>query len=285
MGANKMNNEKDNKMNYKIIKGTCEDMKEIEDDSISCIFSSPPYALAKDYGDTEGIGMSSEFEAYDDYINRMIKVFKQCYRVLQDGRYIGINIADVIQQTKHSSHKKPIRFDFYRILDSIGFIYEEVIIWKKPEGMANQKRFGVFIQHPFPMYYHPNNIYEPILVFRKPGDWKSNAPKDYDEVMDYKKFQKYQSDVWEIRPETNVNHPAPFPVELPKTFFSLYSFPNETVLDTFLGSGSSMIAAHIIGRSCIGFEINPDYVKLIQSRSGQSTLDDFETFKIEIIER
>lgn len=256
-------------MKYIIYNKSSEDMSDIKSDSIASVFTSPPYALAKNYGDTDGIGMSTKVSAYKgDYIPRMFKVFKEMYRVMMPGRYVGVNIADVIQTDKKSSHKKPIQFHFYTLLRKAGFEYKDVIIWKKPIGMSTQKRFGVFIQNPYPMYYHPNNIYEPILVFKKPGHYEVTDKQKEENKLNYKDFLKYQSDVWEIHPETNVKHEAPFPYFLPKIFFSLYAFKGETVLDMFLGSGSSMLAARLNRQHCIGYEINGDYIELIKERCG-----------------
>ena len=243
--------------------------------------NSPPYALAKDYERDDAIGMSDKVDAYNDYLKRMMIVFKECFRVLQQGRYIGVNIADVIQTDKHSREKKPIQFHFYTLLKKCGFEYEEVIIWKKPQGMSTQKRFGVLIQNPYPMYYHPNNIYEPILVFKKPGKFELSEKDKEQNKLNYKSFSSFQSDVWEIMPETGVEHPAPFPVALPKVFFQLHSLKGETILDPFLGSGTSMKAARILRREGIGYEINPNYIDLILKRCGfansnQNTLDKFQ---------
>ena len=114
-------------MKYIIYNKTSEDMSDLKDDYISCIFTSPPYALAKDYENKDAIGMSDKVDAYDDYLKRMQTVFKECFRVLQPGRYIGVNIADVIQTDKHSREKKPIQFHFYVLLKKCGFEYCEVI--------------------------------------------------------------------------------------------------------------------------------------------------------------
>jgi DNA modification methylase len=263
-------------MKYKIVQKSCEDMSYIGDECISSIFTSPPYALAKDYK-SKGIGETDNVDAYQEYLNRMSTVFKECYRVLQPGRMIGVNIADVIQTDKGGSHKKPIRFHFYVLLKKAGFEYCEVIIWKKPDGMSTQKRFGVFIQNPYPMYYKPNNIYEPILVFKKPGKFEFRKQ----DKLDYRKFKEYQTDVWSLTPETGVNHPAPYPYKLPYIFFRLHAFKNETVLDCFMGSGSSMLAARKLRMNCIGYEINNDYIELIKKRvgfavSGQGRIEDFK---------
>ena len=276
-------------MRYTIYNKTCEDMSDIESESISTIFTSPPYAIAKDYGDTGGIGMSDNINAYKEYIDRMTNVFKECYRVIQPGRHIGVNIADIIQSDKYGSEKKPIRFHYFNIMRKAGFEYLDVICWKKPDGMGTQKRFGVFIQNPYPTYYRPNNIYEPILLFKKPGNIELTKEQKELNKLKWEDFRRYQTDIWEITPETGVEHPAPFPWKLPYIFYQLYSLKDEIVLDPFMGSGSSMLAARKLRRHCIGYEINPDYIEMIMRRvgfanKGQSTMELFGISNDDIFE-
>ena len=268
-------------MNYTIYNKTSEDMSDLKDESISCIFSSPPYALAKDYEVKEAIGMSDEVDAYNTYLRRMLVVFRECFRVLQPGRHIGINIGFVIQSDKHGRERKPLPFHIFTLLRKCGFLFEEQIIWRKSSGMSSQKRFGVFIQNPYPTYYHPGQIYEPILIFKKPGHYKLTDKQKEQNKLNYKAFTPYQDDVWYIPADTQTEHPAPFPVGIPKVFFQLYSLKGETVLDCFGGSGTSMIASRIIRRNCILYEINPNYINLILERcvfatKNQNTLEVFD---------
>lgn len=245
-------------------------MLEIEDDSIGCVFTSPPYALAKDYGSgEEDIGGSTDMNAYQEYLGKMKMVLGECYRVLKPGRVIGLNIADIYQTDKLGTIKQPIRFDMFNLMRDIGFIYCDVIQWKKPDGMATQKRYGLFMQNPYPLYYRPNNVYEPIIVMKKPGTRHTMTKEEKDNnVMNTEKYKEFQFDIWKIHPENHVDHPAPFPILLPKIFFDLHSLKGETVLDPFLGSGTSLIAAKASGKSAIGFEINNKFIKLAKFRVG-----------------
>ena len=247
-------------MKYIIYQKSCENMTDLKDESISTIFTSPPYALAKDYELPEAIGMSDKPNAYEEYLARMTTVFKECFRVLQPGRHIGVNISFVIQSDKHGRERKPLPFHFYTLLKKCGFIFEEQIIWRKASGMLSQRRFGSFIQNPYPTYYHPDNIYEPILVMSKPGDFKMTDKQKEQNKLNWKAFKSYSGDVWYIPADNKTKHPAPFPLGLPKVFLNIYSLKGELVLDPFLGSGSSMLAARIIRRECIGYEINPKYI-------------------------
>ncbi len=271
-------------MKYVIFNKSCEIMHDLEDDSIACIFTSPPYALAKDYDNDEAIGTSDNSDAYKEYLSRMLKVFKEMFRVLQPGRYVGVNIGFVIQTDKHSSERKAIPFHFYNLCKKCGFIFKDMIIWRKASGMSSQRRFGVFMQHPYPMYFYPENVYEPILVFQKPGKFDFTTIDKEQNKMNYEAFRPFSNDVWYIPAEASIKHPAPFPWILPKLFFQLYSLKGETVLDPFLGSGSSMKAARTVRRNCIGYELNPNYIDLILSRVGfasgdQGTLDKYSGVK------
>ena len=281
-----------NMTKHTVIMGTCETMAELDDDSIGLIFTSPPYALAKHYGDTGGIGMTNNVDAYNEYLTRMKWVLQECKRVLKFGRFIGINVADVCQHYKGKWHRKPIRFDYYNMIQEIGgFVYVDVMMWKKPEGMTTQRRFGHLIQNPYPLYYLPNNTYEPIIVFRKLGRYLPNDREKKENKLKWEDYKRYQTDIWEIQPETNSNHPAPFPILLPKLFIELYSLKGDTVLDPFLGSGTTMKACiNVGGRHSVGFEINPDYIELIKKRVGfdQQTLGDYgvgDKLDFEIIKR
>ena len=256
-----------------VVIGDCRNMAEVEDSSIQLIVTSPPYFNVKDYG-IENIGSINEYETY---LKMMYQVFKECHRVLEDGRYFCVNICDVISGTK----KYPIPCHYVGLLQKAGFEYRDDIIWKKPSGGSKfssgaMKRFGVFVQHPYPMYYYPNNIYEHILVFRKGKfDYKkiSNEEKKAAKLdFEYAKCH-WNTDIWEMNPETkNMHtkdtHPAMFPEELPEALLKLYTYEGETVLDPFLGSGTTSKVARIMNRNSIGYEINSDYLKLIKSKAG-----------------
>ncbi len=252
---------------HQIVIGDAFNMAELDDESIQLVVTSPPYFNVKDYG-TENIG---SIDSYAEYLRSLRQVFQECYRVLAKGRYACVNISDV-----HSGGKKyPIHAHCISILQRCGFKYVDNIIWKKPAGRSSRacsgsaKRFGTLIQHPYPMYYYPNNTYEHILVFRK-GDFDYKTIT-HDQKEDSKIDIQYarlhwNTDIWEMMPETRKNHPAMFPEALPKALIQLYSFKEEAVLDPFLGSGTTMRAAKLLDRSCIGYEINEDYLGIIKSK-------------------
>lgn len=256
-----------------VVIGDCRNMAEVGDSSIQLIVTSPPYFNVKDYG-IDNIGSINEYEIY---LKMMYQVFKECYRVLEDGRYICVNICDIISGSK----KYPIPCHYVGLLQKTGFEYRDDIIWKKPKGGSKyssgaMKRFGTLIQNPYPMYYHPNNIYEHILVFRKGKfDYKkiSKEEKKLAKLdIEYIKC-RWNSDIWEMNPETKNaytkdTHPAMFPEELPEALIKLYTYEGETVLDPFLGSGTTSKVAKILNRNSVGYEINEDYLGIIKSKIG-----------------
>ena len=258
---------------HHVVIGDSRHMTEVPDSSVQLIVTSPPYFDVKDYG-AENIGSLDDF---NEYLQEMQTVFRECYRVLEKGRYICVNICDII------SHecKYPIPAHYVLLLQRAGFDYREDIIWRKPSGIGAKKgsgaakRFGLFIQHPYPMYYFPNNIFEHILVLRKgkfdykqvSQEEKKQATVDIEEAK-----RRWNSDIWDMHPETKnqynrETHPAMFPEELPEALIRLYTYEGETVLDPFLGSGTTTKVAASLDRRSIGYELNRSYLPLIRQKS------------------
>lgn len=271
--------------NHKIIFGNCMDMRELADESIHFGITSPPYYNAP--FDYKGL-----FENYDQYLGVLNKFAKESYRVLIDGRIFALNIDDMLV----NGEKYPIVADAIKIFQKAGFRYRDKIIWKKPDGYLRiSKRSGVILQNPFPMYYYPDNLLESIVIFQK---GKFNYRSITQEVrensrIDKKEFQNnnWHRTLWEI---TNVlpgsileKNVAAFPEELPYRLIKLFSYVGETVLDPFLGSGTTMKIARLLNRNSIGFEIIRDLEDVIKEKAGfNKTLDIFNNDDIlEIVER
>ncbi len=257
-----------------VVVGDSRKMKEVKDESVQLIVTSPPYFNVKDYGGPN-IGSINDFY---EYLQEMQVIFDECFRVLENGRYICINICDIIS----NEAKYPLPAHYVLLLQRAGFEYREDIIWRKPSGIGAgngsgaAKRFGLLMQHPYPMYYFPNNTFEHILVFRKgkfdykkvSAEEKQQAKIDLEEARN-----RWNSDIWEFCPEaknqhSKDTHPAMFPEELPEAFIRLYTFEGETVLDPFLGSGTTTKVAASLNRQSVGYEISPSYLPLIRKKSG-----------------
>ncbi|VVB59849.1 Modification methylase MjaI [uncultured archaeon] len=255
-----------------VVIGDSRNMQEVPDNSVQLIVTSPPYFNVKEYG-RENIGSINEFSKY---LQEMQQVFNECYRVLEYGRYICVNISDIISDKA----KYPIPAHYILMLQRAGFEYREDIIWKKPSGVGANggsgagKRFGIFIRHPYPMYYFPNNVFEHILVFRKGKfDYKKLTEEDKRRAaMDIEFIKEnWNCDIWNMCPETKNQyidpHPAMFPEELPEALIRLYTFEGEIVLDPFLGSGTTTKVAASLNRLSIGYEINREYLPVIQKKA------------------
>ncbi|MBP1357597.1 MAG: site-specific DNA-methyltransferase [Sulfolobus sp.] len=244
----------------KVIFGDSSDMHEIENESVSLVLTSPPYYNAP-------FDFPGFFKSYDDYLDLLKRVGKEIYRVLHKGR----NAVFVTMDMRVDGVLYPITADLIKTMQSLGFQYQERIIWKKPEAYVRiSGRSGILIQHPYPMYYYPDNIFEDIVVFRKPGE--PVRKKDERSKIDVNRFQKekWYLNIWEI---TNVvpqiwwsKYTAPFPDELAERIISLYSYVGETVLDPFLGSGTTCVVAMSLNRNCIGYEIDIELKEVIKKR-------------------
>jgi len=256
---------------HKVIFGNAMSIVEIPDESIHLIVTSPPYFNAPfDYKDL--------FKSYDQYLGVLKKVAKESYRVLQEGRIFALNIDDMLVNGK----KYPITADVIKIFQKAGFRYRDKIIWKKPDGYLRiSKRSGVLLQNPYPMYFYPDNLLESIIIFQKGKFNYRSISKEIREKskIDKKEFQNnnWHKTLWEM---TNVlpgskleKGVAAFPDELPYRLIKLFSYVGETVLDPFLGSGTTMKVANQLGRNSIGIEIIRDLESVIRKKVNSDNLE------------
>lgn len=251
---------------HKLIIGDATSMREIEDESVHLMVTSPPYFNAP--FDYKGL-----FKSYEAYLEMIQRVAEETYRVLKKGRIAVINIDDMLVD----GEKFPIVADVTKIFQSAGFKYRDRIIWKKPDGYLRiSRRSGVLLQNPYPMYFYPDNLIESILIFQKGKFNYSLIPKNLKEEskIDKKEFLegKWYATLWEM---VNVlpNSPlekdiAAFPEELPYRIVKLFSYKGETVLDPFVGSGTTMKVARNLGRNSIGIEINRALIPVIKKKLG-----------------
>lgn len=267
---------------YKIYFNDCEDMSEIPDNTIHLCFTSPPYFLMRG---------TVPYDSYKHYLNKMYNILCEMYRVTKPGRPIIINISDyqaskqldeeLVKDAKDIELGKrydiPSHFSYLmwklnkHYADRHEITYEDTITWTKP-GSTSQ-RAGTFIQSGFPLKFRPNQVNERVIVFRKGKMDYKRVWKDaqrsgrYDDLdistydkfeeqfkIDYESMREYMTDLWQIQPETQSDHPAPFPVELPETAIKLYSLPREIVLDPFFGFGTTALAAQRSDRRAVGYE-------------------------------
>jgi len=270
---------------HKLIFGDAEDMRELEDKSIHLVVTSPPYFNAPfDYPDL--------FESYEAYLEKMRKVARELRRVVADGRIVCLVCDDILINGK----KYPVVADLTKIYLEEGFIYRDKIIWIKPEGYIRiSRRSGVVLQHPYPMYFYPDNIQETILVFQNGKFDYKKIPETIKEKskIDVKEYQenKWYLTTWNI---TNVlplsnrieEGVAAFPEEIPYRLIKLFSYVGETVLDPFMGSGTTNKVAAMLGRNSIGYEIDLELREVVKEKMGLKKNSLFEkNYEVEIIIR
>jgi DNA modification methylase len=262
---------------HQVILGDSRRMSSIADESVQLVITSPPYWQLKDYGVSEQIGFD---DTYEDYINNLNLVWNECNRVLSPGCRLCINIGDQFARSVYYGRYKviPIRTEIIKFCEAIGLDYMGAIIWQKVT--TTNTTGGATIMGSFP--YPRNGIlkldYEFILIFKKLGDSPRPDP-DLKEAAKLRteEWNTYFAGHWNFSGEKQEGHIARFPVELPHRLIRMFSFPGETTLDPFTGSGTTNIAAARLNRDSIGYEINPEFAELAMKRlnAEHSLISDF----------
>ncbi len=266
----------------KIIIGDSRKMVEIKDESVSLVVTSPPYWHIKDYGVQGQIGYGQQLH---DYLKDLYRVWRECYRVLKPGRRLCINIGDQFARSLIYGRYKiiPLHAEFIAQCENIGFDYMGSIIWQKKTRMNTTGGANVMGSYPYP----PNGMveidYEFILIFKKPGK-SPRVPEDLKEKsrLTKEEWKEYFNGHWYFGGARQIEHEAMFPEELPRRLIKMYSFVGETILDPFLGSGTTVKVALDLNRNAIGYEINEKFLKIIKDKLGlsQSLLQFSENIQI-----
>ena len=266
--------------NHKIIIGDSREMAEVADQSVHLIVTSPPYWQLKDYGTSDQIGFN---DSYEDYINNLNLVWSECYRVLYDGCRLCINIGDQFARSVYYGRYKviPIRTEIIKFCETLGFDYMGAIIWQKPTTMNTTGGATIMGSFPYPRNGIIKIDYEFILVFKKPGN-SLKVSKDIKEQSKLSKeeWNEYFSGHWNFNGEKQIQHLAMFPEELPKRLIKMFSFVDDTVLDPFLGSGTTILAAKHLNRNSIGYEINAEFLPIIEEKVGINQLSTLAKFEV-----
>jgi DNA modification methylase len=245
------------------------DMSEIPSSSVNLIVTSPPYWTLKDYENEDQIGLGSS--SYEYYLSELNKVWKECIRVLAPDGKICINIMPFLLTGKAARFKRRetrlVLGDIERFMDSTKEMYQfGLYIWDK----RKIARFSSFGSYPYPPNLFSTYPYEWITVFSKQG----KRPKVAKEIKEKSKLttKEWQdwaiNSIWEMQPASakREKHPAPFPDEMPKRLIKLHSFYGDTILDPFLGTGTTAKVALELGRKAIGYELNKEYEPLITKK-------------------
>lgn len=237
-------------------------LENIEDGSISLIVTSPPYFNTKQYDGFES------WETYDQYLEWTEDWIKHATQKLKEGRMFCINTSPVIvprEKRSERSKRYNIPADIHHIFESIGFWFIENITWAKPEGAAinRNQRFSLD-RHP--LQWKANPVTESILVYQKPTDKLNGELIKEQGGKGRIKGPFERSDLWFINPETDVNHPAPFPPTIPKKLIKYYTWEDDIVLDPFVGSGTTAFVAKQMSRKYIGIDKSEMYISHAEKR-------------------
>ena len=238
----------------------------LPDNSVHLAITSPPYWQLKDYGTDNQIGFH---DSYENYINNLNLVWKECYRTLHNGCRLCVNIGDQFARAVYYGRYKviPIREEIIKFCENIGFDYMGAVIWQKVTT-SNTTGGGVQMgSYPYPRNGILKLDYEFILIFKKLGE----APKHTKEQKELSKmtaeeWNTFFAGHWNFTGARQNGHIAMFPEELPRRLIKMFSFVGETVFDPFAGSGTTSLAAKNLERNSIGYEINPEFIPFIKDK-------------------
>jgi len=273
------------KTNHKVVIGDSRNMAELKNNSVHLVITSPPYWQLKDYGSLDQIGFN---DSYENYINNLNLVWKECFRVLNDGCRLCINIGDQFARSVYYGRYKiiPIRTEIIKFCETIGLDYMGAIIWQKATTMNTTGGATIMGSFPYPRNGIIKLDYEFILIFKKLGvsPFVSKETKE-ESKMSKDEWNQYFNGHWNFNGAKQDKHLAMFPEELPKRLIKMFSFVGDNVLDPFLGSGTTTLAAKNLNRNSVGYEINNNYLPTIKEKIGATKDDLFKNVVFEFIDQ
>lgn len=262
----------------------CQDARQIrpplEDNSVALVVTSPPYFAGKEY--EEELGADGIPATYFEYLELLRQVFSECKEVLEPGGRIAVNVANLGRRPYRS-----LASDVIRIFEDLGLLLRGEAIWWKGKAAGGSCAWGTFQSPANPVL---RDVTERIVLASKGRFDRALKPEERHaqsrpsvSTISRDEFLEATTDLWDIPPEsaTRVGHPAPFPVELPKRLVDLYTFEGDIILDPFMGSGTTAIAALRTGRHYLGFETDEDYLlqaeqRILEEKLRLDTIDNFE---------
>jgi len=257
-------------------------MAEVADEAVHLVVTSPPYWQLKDYGNGSQIGFD---DSYEDYINNLNLVWNGCHRVLHKGCRLCVNIGDQFARSVYYGRYKviPIRTEIIKFCETVGFDYMGAIIWQKVTTCNTTGGATIMGSFPYPRNGILKIDYEFILVFKKHGT-PPNISRDVKEKskLTIEEWNEFFAGHWNIPGEKQNGHLAMFPEEIPRRLIKMFSFVNDTVLDPFLGSGTTTLAAKNLERNSIGYEINADSIPVIKEKLGLKEKGFFDKLSFEL---
>ncbi len=256
-GNKKEHFEKENQLSKemlnKIFCSSSENMKELPDNSIHLMITSPPYNVGKEYD--KDLSM-------EEYLTLLKNVFKEVRRVLVTGGRVCINVANLGRKPYIPLHSAIIQ-----IMTELGFLMRGEIIWDKSASAGTSTAWGSWKSAKNPIL---RDVHEYILIFSKDNYSRLNKKTD---TINKEEFMEFTKSIWTFPAASakKIGHPAPFPEELPRRLIELYSFEGDVILDPFIGSGQTAIASIKAKRNYVGYDIDKQYCELAEKRIKEIT--------------
>ncbi len=248
------------------ILGDSRNMERLPDNCVALVVTSPPYYVGKDY--EQAVAGKEVPTSYVEYLDLLRDVFTECVRVLEPGGRIAVNVANLGRKPYRS-----LSADVIRILqDDLSLLLRGEVIWRKAKGAGGSCAWGSWRSPANPVL---RDLTERIIIASKGRfDRALTRARRHADGLPHQatigrdEFMEATLDVWDIPPAhaKRVGHPAPFPVELPARLIQLYTYERDLVLDPFMGSGTTLVAAADANRKAVGYDIDPEYAQLAESR-------------------
>ncbi len=272
---------------HHLMRGDSRQLSDIDPESIALVVTSPPYWNLKEYRDEDG--QLGHIDDYEDFLSQLDQVWEECHRLLVPGGRMCIVVGDVcLSRRRHGRHRVvPLHASIQEHCREIGFDNLSGIYWYKISNATTESGGGGrFLGKPYEPGAVLKNDVEFILMQRKPGSYRSpSISARILSVIEANNFQKWFRQVWtDIRGESTANHPAPFPLKLAERLVRMFSFVGDTVLDPFMGTGTTNFAASRWGRSSVGIEIDPVYYDKARNRLDEANQGLFSHRGVEIEE-
>ena len=271
---------------HQLVLGDARDLSFIADSSVHLVLTSPPYWSLKKYEDNPH--QMGNMQDYEHFLSELQKVWGHAFRILVPGGRLVCVVGDVCLSRRKNKGRHvvvPLHADICVMCRKIGFDNLNPIVWHKIANASYEVSNGSkFLGKP----YEPNaiikNDIEFILMQRKPGGYRKPTQKQREASRISKsEFDKWFRQFWNLSGASTKEHPAPFPLELAYRLVRMFSFTGDTVVDPFLGTGTTMLAAMKSGRNSIGVEIEPKYARMAAQRLMAEKDDLFSTRRLKCV--